>query len=127
MIQAYFSQLQAIVDQYAATNFVVETRVNIETRPGDQGYLTGTITFIDNSTLHFSEFLDQIGNVVDKLMYSYHYQDAENQLIFRYDNALHKPSLSSREHKHLPQQSVEATAPTLDDVLAEIVTTRRWM
>ena len=126
MIQAYFSQLQAIVDQYAAANFVVETKVNVETRPGDQGYVTGTITFIDNSTLHFSEFLDQAGDVVDKLMYTYHYQNADNQLIFRYDNAFHKPSLSSPEHKHLPQQIIEANAPTLDDVLAEIVTTRGW-
>jgi len=127
MIQTYFNQLQAVVDQYAATNFVVETKVQVETRPGDQGYLKGTITFIDNSTLHFSEFLDQIGDVVDKLMYTYHYQDADNQLIFRYDNARHKPSPSLLEHKHLPQQVIEANAPTLDDVLAEVATTRGWM
>jgi hypothetical protein len=127
MIQTYFTQFQAVVDQYTATNFVVETNVNYETRPGDQGYLTGTITFIDSSTVHFSEYLDQVGEVVDKLMYTYHYQDANNHLVFRYDNARHKPPLASSEHKHLPNQIIEAPAPTLDDVLAEIVTIKGWM
>jgi hypothetical protein len=127
MIQTYFTQFQAVVDQYAATNFVVETNVNYETRPGDQGYLAGTITFIDSSTLHFSEYLDQAGEVVDKLMYTYHYQDANNHLVFRYDNARHKPPLASSEHKHLPNQIIEAPAPAFDDVMVEIVTIKGWV
>jgi hypothetical protein len=127
MIQTYFTQFQAVVDQYTATNFVVETNVNYETRPGDQGYLTGTITFIDSSTVHFSEYLDQVGEVVDKLMYTYHYQDANNHLVFRYDNARHKPPLASSEHKHLPNQIIEASAPIFDDVLLEIVIMKGWV
>ena len=50
-----------------------------------------------------------------------------NQLIFRYDNALHKPALPSVAHKHLPTQIIAAPAPTLDEVLAEIATTRGWV
>ena len=96
-------------------------------RPGDQGYLTGAVIFADDSKLHFSEYVDQTGDVVDKLMYTYHYQDTDNQLIFRYDNALHRPALSSIEHKHLPTQITAAPAPTLDDVLAEIATMRGWV
>ena len=60
-------------------------------------------------------------------MYTYHYQDTGNQLIFRYDNALHKPALPSVAHKHLPTQIIAAPAPTLDEVLAEIATTRGWV
>ena len=26
-------------------------------------------------------------------MYAYHYQDADTNLVFRYDNAAHKPAL----------------------------------
>jgi hypothetical protein len=47
--------------------------------------------------------------------------------IFRYDNARHRPALRSFEHKHTPGQVVEAPAPTLDDVLAEIVAARGWV
>ena len=83
VIQNYFARLKASLDRYATTSFVLETKVNFETRPGDQGYLTGSVEFIDSSKLYFSEFLDTVGESVDKIMYRYHYQDAANQLIFR--------------------------------------------
>ena len=127
MIRAYFTQIKTILDQYATTAFVLEVAVNFETRPGDQGYLTGTVIFVDDSTLHFSEYLDQVGDRVDKLMYTYHYQSESNQLIFRYDNAHHRPPLPSPEHKHLSTEVIEASAPTLDDVLAEIVVMKGWV
>ena len=31
-----------------------------------------------------------------KPLYAYHYQDAEHHLIFRYDNAAHKPALHNQ-------------------------------
>lgn len=127
MIKAYFTQVKAIVDQYAAATFVLETSINFELRPGDQGYLTGTVTFVDDSVLYFREYLDATGDGVDKVMYAYHYQDASNHLIFRYDNARHRPLLSSLEHKHLPHQSVETPVPTIEDVLAEIATFKGWI
>lgn len=127
MIQAYFSQIKAIVDQYAATHFVLDANVSFEMRPGEQGYLTGSIIFADGSALYFREFLDAIKDTVDKLMYTYHYQDASNKLIFRYDNARHRPPLRSLEHKHTPRQVIEAPAPILEDVLAEIVTAKGWV
>ena len=127
MIQTYFTQIKRVIEQYAATSFVLEAQMHCDMRPGDQGYLTGTLIFVDDSKLHFSEYVDQTGEVVDKLMYIYHYQDTGNQLIFRYDNALHRPALSSVEHKHLPIQIIAAPAPTLDEVLAEITTTRGWV
>ncbi len=125
-IQACFTQFQDVVDQYAAAGFVVESDVRYETRPGNQGYLTGTLLFIDNSTLHFSEYLDQAGSAADRLMYAYHYQDAKNHLIFRYDNARHKPPLSSLDHKHLPDRVIETPAPALEDILVEIITLKGW-
>ena len=35
-------------------------------------------------------------------MYAYHYQDVDYSLIFRYDNAAHRPARSQPEHKHTP-------------------------
>jgi hypothetical protein len=83
--------------------------------------------FADGSALYFREFLDAVKDTVDKLMYTYHYQDAGHQLIFRYDNARHRPPLRSLEHKHTPGQAIEAPAPTLEEVLAEIVVAKGWV
>ncbi|MCP4345630.1 MAG: hypothetical protein GY795_08895 [Desulfobacterales bacterium] len=127
MIQSYFEQIKTTVDQYSAISFVLETKVNFEIRPGGQGYLTGKISFADGSELHFTEYLDQDEDTVDKLMYTYHYQDVMKQLIFRYDNARHQPILPSLEHKHTPEQIINIPAPSLDDVLAEVFVTKGWM
>jgi hypothetical protein len=126
VIQAYFSQIKALVDRYAATRFVLDTSIRFEIRPGEQGYLTGSITFVDGSVLQFREFLDGVSGIVDKLMYTYHYQGATDQLIFRYDNARHRPALRSLEHKHTPQQIVVASTPTLEDVLVEVSLIQGW-
>ncbi len=127
MIESYFAQIKAVIDQYGETNFVLEARVSFETRPGEQGYLAGAVRFVDNSALYFREYLDVVLDTVDKLMYSYHYQNEQLELIFRYDNAGHRPPLAWLEHKHLPAQIIEAAAPTLADVLAEIARARGWL
>lgn len=127
MIQSYFDQIKASIDQYAATVFVLGANVNFETRPGEQGYVAGSVTFVDASVLHFTEFLDAFKGTVDKLMYTYHYQNTGNQLIFRYDNARHRPLLRSPEHKHTLGQVVETPAPTLDGVLIEIAEEKEWL
>jgi len=127
VIQTYFARIKALVDEYAATSFVLDAKVSFETRPGDQGYLTGSIVFVDASALHFTEFLDAVQETVDKLMYTYQYQEADSRLVFRYDNARHRPLLRSLEHKHTPDQVVETPCPTLDDVLTEIALARSWV
>lgn len=60
-------------------------------------------------------------------MYTCHYQDANNQLVFRYDNARHRPPLRTLEHKHTPEQVAETPTPTLDGVLAEIAMGKGWV
>jgi hypothetical protein len=127
VVQTYFTQIKALVDEYAAASFVLESNLNFEVRPGNQGYLTGSITFLDNSILYFKEFVDIAGETTDKLTYSYHYQDTTHQLIFRYDNARHKPPLTSPEHKHLPEEVMASPAPSLADVLIEIIATKSWV
>lgn len=127
MIQAYFNRIKAIVDPYTRIHFVLDANVSFEMRSGEQGHLVGSITFADGSVFYFREFLDAVEETVDKLMYVYHYQNADNQLIFRYDNARHRPALRFLEHKHLPGQIVEALAPALDAVLTEIVIAKGWI
>jgi len=126
LLQTYFNRIKAEVDRYATTRFVLDVKINFDSRPGDQGYMNGAIHLVDGSVLHFKEYVDTLNQNVDKLTYSYHFQDAKNQLIFRYDNAAHKPRLPFTDHKHLPNQIISAPAPQLGDVLAEIFVLNGW-
>ena len=56
MIQAYFAHIKATIDKYAAANFVLDSHVSFETRPGNQGYVHGHIVFVDESRFFFREY-----------------------------------------------------------------------
>jgi len=56
-----------------------------------------------------------------KLMYAYHYQDADQNLIFRYDNAAHSPALPQPAHKHTRSDIEVSPIPMLDMVLDQIL------
>ncbi|MFV9504207.1 MAG: toxin-antitoxin system TumE family protein, partial [Oscillochloridaceae bacterium umkhey_bin13] len=119
----YYDQIVHVLDIYAKTRSVLHTQINMEHRPGGQGYLAGSVTFQDGSVLFLREYLSTSGSKVQREMYSYHYQDAAKHLRFRYDNALHRPPLNMREHKHTLEGIIEGVAPTLAEVLHEIVAT----
>lgn len=92
----------------------------IDQRSPERGYLTGILIFEDNSELHFREFVDTTHSV-SRTMYAYHYQDTQKMLIFRYDNALHRPTLPQHEHKHTPAGIEVGAMPTLTEVIDEIL------
>ena len=77
--------------------------------------------FRDGSELIFREFLD-VSRADPRLMYAYQYQDAAQNLLFRYDSAVHRPRLSSLEHKHTPAGIEIAVAPTLAELLDSLLT-----
>lgn len=58
---------------------------------------------------------------VDHLAYRYHFQDKDNKVIFRYDNTPHFPGLKAfPNHKHLPDDVVPASRPSVLEVLDEV-------
>ena len=68
----------------------------------------------NGNLLEVNEALQIESNILVWVDYRYHYQDAQNQLIFRYDNTPHFPDLSSfPHHKHLPTQVIACTRPEL--------------
>lgn len=127
MIQEHFNEVKRVIDSYAAAPFVLDAQVSFELRPGNQGYVVGIVLFQDRSILYFREYLDSDAGFVSKLMYSYHYQDAEQHLVFRYDNARHRPAPPTPEHKHAGESVVANKAPALAEVLIEIALTRGWV
>jgi hypothetical protein len=70
--------------------------------------------------LHFREYLDPSAPE-PRQMYAYHFQAADGQLVFRYDNAVHRPPLPAREHKHMPDGIIVTLPPTLEQVIDEIL------
>jgi hypothetical protein len=82
--------------------------------------IKGALVFLDESKLFFIEYLD-LRYKIEKLSYSFHYQSKKGELIFRYDNARHKPELKYREHKHTKEAVAQCGSPDLRTVLEEIV------
>jgi hypothetical protein len=126
-IADYFADMMTLVERYRSASFVISAAVTFEIRPGEQGYLTGTVQFTDQTALYFREFVDGTGEVVQKVSYSYPYQRADGTLILRYDNARHRARFGPEEHKHVGDAFILASAPSLTDVLAEITALGGWV
>ena len=118
--QVYLEAVQdALVSVLSTANVnLIEFQVDI--RSSIIGYLAGVLQFEDGSELHFREYVDT-SHVNPRLMYAYHFQDRDKQLQFRYDNAAHRPALSQPEHKHTSHGVELSVAPTLQEVLDEIL------
>lgn len=96
-----------------------------ETYPGASGLVRGRLRFWDGSLFVFAELLEVRAGLLRKVEYGYHYQDADDNLIFRYDNSPHYPDLATfPHHKHVVEGGNElveaATPPNLRQVLREI-------
>ena len=119
LIEEYFLRIEAAI---GACPYIVESEIRKEKRSFYIGIIEGRIRFSDDSTLHFIEFMNVKENV-NKYKYSYHYQDKMRNLIFRYDVAPHHMEIKTfPHHKHLySKEVIEASEPTLKEVLQEIV------
>jgi hypothetical protein len=111
-----------ILNTVAATGHAHLLELQIDQRSTARGLLAGKLVFEDNSELHFREFVDTTTQTDPRLMYVYHYQNAAQEMVFRYDNARHRPPLSCPAHKHTPTGVTAAIAPSLAEVIDEILT-----
>ena len=59
---------------------------------------------------------------IEKVSYAYQYQDSDGRLIFRYDNAVHRPASRFKEHKHIKTDVIiKASLPNISDIIDEVV------
>jgi len=73
----------------------------------------GFLLELNEAVIAEEKFIHQLG-------YRYHFQDANNNLVFRYDNTHHFPELKSfPNHKHLTDGVVEAEKPDIVSVIKE--------
>jgi len=120
LLTEYLSGLVRTIDEYSKSGYVLTSELKIDARTEKIGLIKGTIIFIDNSKLFFTEYLD-LRYRIEKLTYSFHYQDKNSKLIFRYDNAIHKPALSFEDHEHIRNHIIQSEIPELRNVLEEII------
>ena len=119
MIEQYF---QSMLDLLAALPFVESSSVNLEKRGDLAGFIRGEVEFRDGSSLLFFRELIDLRPPLQKIMYAYHYQNADGDLIFRYDNTAHHRSVPTFPiHKHTMGGGVTSSeVPSLEQVLREI-------
>ena len=117
-IAGYFRYISGVL---ALARIVKSQDVHTEKRTPTEGYLRGDVFFKDGSRLHFRELVTTEPSA-QRVSYTYHYQDADGRMVFRYDDADHFLKLSSApHHKHIGENDVVAAdAPDLQSVLKEI-------
>ena len=109
-----------IIDELLSTGQAVRVEQTIDQRSTLRGFVSGVLSFDDGSELHYREFVDA-SLPEPRLMYAYHYQNHSGVLVFRYDNAAHKPPLPQPEHKHSSSGIETSPAPTFESVIDEIL------
>lgn len=118
LISEYFQEIES---QIANCIYIVETSLVKDKRSLHIGIIEGELFFTDESNLHFIEFIN-VKEIIEVYKYSYHYQDRNSDLIFRYDMAPHHREIKTfPHHKHIHSNNVtEASAPAFAKVLDEI-------
>ncbi|HSM82431.1 MAG TPA: DUF6516 family protein [Nodosilinea sp.] len=105
-------------DDYGLSTYI---EVSADLRSGDQAVLKANVLFVDASELYIRMFY--LGGRANTLLsYAYQYQREDGTLIFRYDNARHKPELGFDCHKHQADgQIVAAPPPRIEDLVQEVI------
>ena len=80
-------------------------------------YMNLRILFSDNSVLFVRDYID-----FEHRKYSFHWQDAKENLILRWDNAPHFQDLTTfPHHKHLPSGEVLESHNILLEEILEVI------
>ena len=125
-IEAY---LEAMQERFVTDPIVTSFQVIRQRSTLIDGYLRARLALVDGSQLEFSEYMQcsSTGEIA-VITYSYHWADANNQLIKRGDNTPHFPDLPGfPDHIHdgATGQVTAGQPMSIFAVLDEIVSQRR--
>ena len=120
-LRDYLGSFHSAVGRIDDYGFAESIDINEEIRVSKQAVTKARIVLLDRSVLQIKEYIDAKYKI-EKISYAYQYHDEEGKLIFRYDNARHKPDLGFIEHKHLSDRSiVKCGVPDISDVVDEVI------
>ncbi len=117
MISLYLNNVKSVIrglkDAYTERyeEVILEyDRVNLRIR----------IRFLSGYLLELNEAIILEAEHIKHLDYRYHFQDRENDLVFRYDNTPHFPNIGSfPHHKHVKANVISSVKPSILKVIEE--------
>ncbi|MBE9176682.1 hypothetical protein IQ225_17695 [Synechocystis salina LEGE 06155] len=120
LLNTYQNKIISIIEKYVDNGYILSFNFSVDARSNYIGFIQGNLEFFQGSQLFFKEYID-LQDPSEKLSYSFHYQDPDNHLIFRYDNAKHKPGLGYSDHKHIGDKIMPSQIPEIEQVILEII------
>jgi hypothetical protein len=120
LLNNYQADITAIVQKYVNQEWVLSFTFAVDARSDYVGFIQGSLEFVEGSRLFFKEYVD-LQESIEKLSYSFHYQDRNNNWIFRYDNAKHRPDLGYIDHKHIKNKIIPSEVPNIEKIILEII------
>ncbi|XCN71608.1 MAG: DUF6516 family protein [Candidatus Electrothrix aestuarii] len=118
LIEEYFRHIGQTIEESCS---IINSQLVNDKRSLYIGFIEGKLIFLNGSSLRFMEFVN-LKAETKRYKYSYHYQDSDDKLVFRYDMAPHHQEVRTfPHHKHTATGDIiESTAPSLAEVLEEI-------
>lgn len=114
-IQAYFDTIEIyLLENPAICSYAIIRR---EITKFD-GKLRTKATLNNNSLLEFFIYVNEIDGQVQLSKYSFHWQNAHGDLIKRWDNAPHHPTLENAPHHIHTADGAVASALNVPDVFS---------
>jgi len=120
-LRDYIKRFRHGIERVENYGYTESVEIREEIRPHKQVVINAGIVFIDGSVLHIREYTEAKYKL-KRISYAYQYQNKNGDLIFRYDNAPHKPALGFKEHKHTNDGAIaECDLPEISDIMDEII------
>ncbi len=106
---------RAVLQLLASSMVVTGHHIAFDEQDIHVAYLTGSVDLIDGSTLFFAEYV-RIQGTADQIRpekYRYHWQDADGETRYRWDNARHHSGLATfPNHVHVGSgEKAQESAP----------------
>ena len=117
ILSQYFGDIEDSIRRLERAN--VE-RYEEEVLTTSRANLRIRVRFLSGHLLEVNEAIVIEADQIKHLGYRYHFQDQQNNLIFRYDNTPHFPDLKSfPHHKHVKNKVEELDEPLILYVIKE--------
>lgn len=111
-IEAEIKKLEDVYVERYEEEILASDRINLRIR----------MRFKAGNLFELNEAVIVEGDKLKRLNYRYHFQDRQNNLIFRYDNTPHFPDFENfPHHKHLRDSIMPSEEPTVLGVIKEAV------
>ncbi len=120
-LRNYLELFRQALEKLENYGYTESMEIKEEIRPNKQAIIKAKIALVDRSVLHIKEYIDAKYKI-EKVSYAYQYQDKKGELIFRYDNAIHRPALGFKEHKHTKGGLIiESSPPDISGIMDEVI------